>query len=143
MDLDALRRGPLQAGAKVEAWPFVLVRCEWRRKDVIAGARGDTGERGSRRARTHAGRRLWSLIVRAGGPGGRHAFETRHVSDGRGWAGEVDEGTEARGLVLLYTGRRTGRIESWGAQEVRVECKVVSTIGVARRSIRETSWFMT
>ena len=66
-----------------------------------------------------------------GGPGGRDAFETRHVSDGRGWAGEVDEGAKACGLVLLFTGRRAGRVESWGAQEVRVECKVVSAIATA------------
>jgi hypothetical protein len=55
--------------------------------------------------------------------------------DGRGWAGDVNddvEGAQAHGLVLgLLAGRGTGRVESCGAQEIRVECKLVSAIATA------------
>ena len=101
--------------------------------DIVAGAGGHVGERRSPQARMRAGRRLWSLIARASRLGGRHggAADRRHVADGRGWSGDIDEGIEACGLVLLISGRGTGHIESWGAQEVRVECKVVSAIATA------------
>ena len=102
--------------------------------NVVAGAGGHAGERGSRRARKRAGRRLSSLIARASELGGRHgaaAAERRHVVDGKGWAGDVDEGTEACGLVLLSSGHGPGRVECWGAHEVMVECKLVSIIATA------------
>ena len=115
-----------RAGAKIEAWPFVVVGCEWRNRHVVAGASGHAGERGCGRARACTGRSLRSLIARAAGPGWRRrhraATERRRVADGRGWAGDVNddvEGAQAHGLVLLLllllARRGTGRFGSCGA----------------------------
>ena len=114
-----------RASAKIEAWPFVVVGCEWRRGHVVAGAGGYAGERGSGRARACTGRSLRSLIARAAEPGWRRhhgtAAERRRVVDGKGWVGDVNddvEGAQAHGLVLLLllllARRATGRFGSCG-----------------------------
>jgi hypothetical protein len=131
----ALRAG---AGGKaeVEAWPFVVVGCEWRREEVIAGAGRHAGARESGRMYVDAGPGLWSLITQAGRMAWhRHGVvERRCVVDGRGWAADVDAvvvGAQAHYLVFLLGGRGTGHVERCGAQEARVECEVVSAVATA------------
>jgi hypothetical protein len=71
------------------------------RGDVVDETGGNAGERGSRRTRVCVRRGLWSLIAWAGGTGWRRygaVKRRRRVAEGRGWAGDVDDGRGAGGV---------------------------------------------